>query len=82
MLIFSAFLGKYTYEIMAFHFLSFKIVDVIWYMVSGESNIEILASFPVSYHFDGIYIVVGCALPAFGKVLFDKVVNRAKRELL
>src|SRR5699024_10304057 len=66
-----SFLGKYTFEIMAFHFLAFKLVDVAWCIFLGESNIDIIKVFPHSYNIGIIYIILGCGLPAVGKWGFD-----------
>ena len=73
-----AFLGKYTFEIMAFHFLVFKLIDVAWYIFTGDSNIDIITAFPHSYNIGFIYTILGCGLPAVVKWAFDTLIHLAK----
>lgn len=76
-----SFIGRYTFEIMAFHFLVFKIIDVIWYIVIKDTNIQIISAFPHSYNIWWAYVILGSGLPALCKWLFDKVVIRIKENI-
>lgn len=55
--------GKYSFEIMALHFLCFKFVDLIYVKINGRSFNE-LSGFPTSFNQLGpIYVIIGVGLP-------------------
>lgn len=76
------FLGKYTFEIMAFHFLIFKLCDIVWYIFTNDTRTDVFTAFPRFYNIWWLYIPLGCALPAIGKWLFDKGGCYYKRKFL
>lgn len=76
------FLGRYTFEIMTFHFLVFKVVDIVWYKLTGDQNFDILSKIPHSYELELIYIILGCMVPAFGKYIFDRLMKKLKNNML
>lgn len=56
-------IGKYSFEIMALHFFTFKIVDLIYAKLNNRPFHE-LSGFPTSYSQLGpIYVIVGVILP-------------------
>lgn len=67
------FLGRYSFEIMAFHFSVFKIIDAIcgsWF--PDRISKGVLTNFPTAGAVNAaVYIILGCALPAFGRKLMD-----------
>lgn len=72
-----AYIGKDSIHIMALHFLSFKIVDYVYFMNFRENTTH-LALFPTStgsYLFI-IYFVVGLGLPLLLAFLFRTVKNK------
>ncbi len=75
---FFEFIGTYSFEIMSFHFICFKIIDVIYSYIFNINNIALIESFPYSYkNLWYIYIVFACLAPAimtkFTKRLFRKL---------
>ena len=68
--------GEYSFEIMAWHFISFKLVAFIHiYLTGGEW--KHLSDFPV-YNanlllWTPLYAMVGCTLPLLLKYTFNKV---------
>lgn len=77
-----SFLGRYTFEIMAFHFLVFKIVDIVCYIVRQDTDISVLSAFPYTYNVKWAHIIFGCALPAVCKWLLDRIVAKIKSNLI
>lgn len=80
-------LGKYSFEIMAFHFLVFRIIDLVYFNLHKLSGYSSIIKFP--YSFDQlwpIYIVLGTCVPAmifylidkYKNTLFNKLVKRGK----
>lgn len=61
-----SFLGKYSFEIMAFHFSVFKIIDSIYgKLFPDRIPADILRVFPTAGTVNAvIYIILGCAAPA------------------
>lgn len=74
--IFFDFIGKYTFEIMAFHFVVFKVIDAVWYKCKGEVDTSVLTVFPHSYNLWPIYILLGCLLPAVISVGIERIKRR------
>lgn len=70
---FLSFIGKYTFEIMCFHFLVFKIIDFICYAIKGDSDVSILSTFPHTYNLGYVYVVFGCLIPAVVKFSVERI---------
>lgn len=66
-----AFIGCYTFEIMAFHFLVFKMIDVICFVLHLDTDVSKLSAFPHTYNLSVIYIICGCFAPAICKYGYD-----------
>lgn len=68
--------GEYSFEIMALHFISFKLVAMAHVYFTG-SDWSHLADFPVYVHhlswWTPAYVVVGCALPILLTCIVRKV---------
>ena len=77
-------LGKKSLDIMALHFLAFKIVSIL-IIVLYKLPIERLAEYPVIVGIGGvwwiIYTIVGASVPCLIRELFDKLVLKIKRGL-
>ncbi|SLM62869.1 MULTISPECIES: acyltransferase family protein [Dickeya] len=57
-------MGKYSFEIMAFHFLCFKIFDVLYSKAIGVEEPSVIETLPLSYEYLWpIYILIGCFVP-------------------
>lgn len=70
-------LGKYSFEIMAFHFLVFKIIDFL-YSLKGIMNntipVTVYGQYPYAYSFLWpVYIVLGATIPVLIFLFIDKV---------
>lgn len=64
-----AFIGRYSFDIMAMHFLAFKIVDLFACKFTGQ--MELLSVFPYSYTgLWPIYYIVGIVMPIILKKIF------------
>lgn len=70
---FFSFIGKYTFEIMCFHFLVFKTLDFVFYAINGDKDVTILSAFPHTYNLSYIYVFFGCLLPAIFKSFLDNI---------
>ena len=72
-----ALLGKHSFSIMALHFASVKLVDVIYSRLINQTNPEIISRWVVSYpeKIWYVYIIVGCILP----VVFSLVMEKTKK---
>ena len=75
-----AFLGRYSFSIMALHVSCVKLVDILYSFIINEKNPEIISKFMCSYNNKLwlIYIVVGTTLPAIFAYLINKINNKAK----
>lgn len=70
-----AYIGKNSMRIMALHFFSFKIVDVIVCNIRGEQ--EIMRTFPHTYiSLWPVYYVVGIGLPLLIGAIYDAIKRR------
>lgn len=59
-------LGNYSFEIMASHFLVFKIIDFIYSHIVNINDPTIISMFPYSFaELWLIYIILGASIPAF-----------------
>ncbi len=68
-----AFIGKYSFDIMALHFLIFKIIDLIYGVFSSTSP-EIYSKFPHGFtHLWPIYIFLGVIVPPFIRIGVQKL---------
>ena len=70
--------GKYSFHIMALHFLVIKLVDVVYSKTHGISNVELITHFPNSYSnkLYLIYYLLGVLIPTLVMVLIDKIKNK------
>ncbi len=61
-----AFIGKYSFDIMALHFLVMKIIDVIYAFIIGETNSLQYGFFPCAYSQPMVllYLALGTLIPA------------------
>jgi fucose 4-O-acetylase-like acetyltransferase len=60
-----SFLGKYTFEIMAFHFLCFKVFDVLYCKATNVTNNTTIETLPLSFEkLWFVYILIGCFIPS------------------
>ncbi len=67
-------IGSYSFEIMALHFLSFKLVDIVYAHLIGETNPLIYGTFPCAFsNIWSIYIIVGTILPCLIVIGFKKL---------
>ena len=65
-----SFIGKYSFDIMALHFLSFKLIDLIYVHILNLPIIE-LGRFPITNSsIWPIYVIGGIAIPIFFRVLY------------
>lgn len=75
----AAFLGKYSFDIMALHFLVFKVIDWIYGLLINDS-IENRVRFPHAYNeLHLLYLVLGVVLPVALAVVAGKALQRAGR---
>lgn len=66
--------GKYSFEIMACHFLVFKIIDYIYAYFNGINDSLIYGMFPYAFrNLWYIYILLGLTIPTSLFYLLDKV---------
>ncbi len=59
---FIAYIGKNSFHIMALHFLSFKLVDLVWGSITNQPP-EVLTAFTKSFDFWYVYYIAGTLLP-------------------
>ena len=60
-----AFIGKYSFDIMALHFLVIKLTDVVYAAVVGETDRMVFSKFVFAYpKLVPLYLVLGTVLPA------------------
>ena len=78
------FVGKRTLYILIFHFMSFKIVSLVYIVVSKRSFTE-LSSFPVVENDNNylwlIYSIVGVLVPLSIKFCIEKAQSHSKKPL-
>jgi len=74
-----AFLGRHSFDIMALHFMTFKLIDFVYIKIHPELA-EYSAGFPVSFPKElfPVYVLLGLLLPALAGAGLD----RLKRKLL
>lgn len=73
-----AFIGKYSFDIMALHFLCFKVIDLIFGTITNTSP-EIYSAFPHGFtHIWPIYIIVGIIAPPFIRIGASKLYSLIK----
>ena len=69
--------GKYTFSIMALHFIFIKLVDVIYAYSIKETNHDVISEFPCAFPNELfiIYILVGTFIPLLIGMLLNKIKN-------
>lgn len=66
-------LGKYSFEIMAFHLLVFRLIDLVYFNFNRFDDYSLVNNFPYSFsELWPVYIVLGTCLPAMCFYLIDK----------
>ena len=73
-----AFLGRYSFDIMALHFLVFKLTDLVYARFAAVSaTAENLAGFPVGFRgeLEPVYLVLGVLLPALTGWAVDRTAH-------
>ncbi|MFT4006844.1 MAG: acyltransferase [Lacrimispora sp.] len=77
----AALLGKYSFDIMALHFLVFKVVDWIYGLLINDP-IENRVRFPHSYgELHLLYLVLGVVLPVVLAIAARKAIHRAGHDV-
>ena len=69
-----AFLGRHSFDIMALHFLTFKLIDLVYITIKPE-HAEAAAGFPVAFpkQLFPFYVILGLLLPALAGAGLDRV---------
>lgn len=75
--------GNYSFDIMATHFLFFKLIDFICYNVMPAENMPnfVLSKFPASFNYGPIlflYVIVGIIFPILLRFGFNKAFEKCK----
>ena len=71
-----AFLGRHSFDIMALHFLVFKLIDLVYARFAAVSaTAENLAGFPVGFRgeLEPVYLALGVLLPALAGWAVDRI---------
>ena len=78
-----AFCGKYSFSIMALHFLVIKLCDRVYTFAIGEKNPAIIGKWVCSYpeKLWPVYLIAGTIIPALAGYLFNKFKNYAQNNL-
>ena len=67
-------IGTYSYEIMALHFVVFKVIDYIYARINGINDYMIYGKFPYAFkNLSLIYVIFGVGIPVLLFLIFDKV---------
>ncbi len=71
-------IGRYSFHIMAMHFLIIKIIDVIYSKINGITDVGMISHFPNSYSkkLFVLYYVLAILIPTLIMVLIDKIKNK------
>lgn len=79
-----ALLGKHSFAIMALHFASIKLVDVIYSKIIDQRNPVIISRWVTAYTEELwlIYLVVGCGLPLAISIILEKIKKLFKKKNL
>lgn len=76
--------GRYSFWIMALHFLIFKIIDRLYYYLYAAriEDISVVYYFPYSFpQCRPFYIILGCGIPVMMAVIFGKLKDQIFRRL-
>lgn len=68
------YIGKYSFEIMTFHLLVFKIIDLIYYKINNFNDVTLFNRYP--YLFDNLwplYVLLGTLIPTVVFFAIDKI---------
>lgn len=76
-----AFIGKYSFEVMALHFVAIKLVDILYALCIGETDPNVYGVFVCAYSDElwPVYAVVGTVLPALAGALWTYVSRKTKK---
>ena len=76
-----SYIGKNSFHIMALHFLTIKIIDIIYSKINNIKDIYRISAFPNSYSNKLwiVYIVVGTGLPILLIFLIKKIIQNIKK---
>ncbi len=58
-----AFVGKNSFHIMALHLLSLKIIDRLYGLFTGVTDVEVLTQYPHSFSLEPLYYLGGVLIP-------------------
>lgn len=70
--------GKYSFEIMCFHFSVFKLMDIAYCKLIHDPEGYNLVKIPYSYNAGFIYVIFGCAVP----VIICLLCSKAKKYII
>lgn len=75
------FIGQNSFHIMALHFLTIKIIDIIYSRINNINDINIISKFPNSYSNNLwiVYILIGTFLPTFLLLLIKNITECIKK---
>ena len=71
-----AFLGRHSFDIMALHFLVFKLIDLVYArLIAAAVTAENLSGFPVGFRgrLEPVYLILGVLLPALAGWGLDRI---------
>ncbi len=73
-------IGEFSFEIMAFHFVAIKLVDIVYAMIIGQTDKTVYGVFVSAYSSEcwPLYLLVGTLLPAILGLLIKKGLLRLK----
>lgn len=75
-------IGKYSFEIMALHFICLKLVDIVYAIIIGNFNPLVYGIFPTAYNEIWlIYVMVGTLLPCIIMTLYKRIIETLKIKL-
>lgn len=72
--------GRYSFDIMALHFLTFKIIDLIYGRLLLSDSIESYSAFPTAYSHIlwPLYAILGTTIPAWIGLSAETIINGKK----
>ena len=74
-------MGTYSFEIMASHFLVFKIIDYIYSIIRGINDSNIYGRFPTAFReLEILYVLLGIMIPMIVFYLKDKLIGKRNKK--
>lgn len=79
---FMEYVGKNSFHIMALHFISIKIVDIVYSKIKNINDINMISRFPNSYSNSLwiIYIIIGTCLPVLLVFFIKRIIKCIKNK--